>query len=362
MREAKRNAVAWVLDVLGAGPGCDLRAADNDAIDWHHVVAFASSQLILPALAGRIGGAMVAPPDEVGAFLDGIEARTLARNEALRAALFEIGAAFEGVSAPPIVLKGGAFLLDAMEQERCAAWRFMSDLDVLVGEAELDHAIERLEGLGFRAVEAGGALGAGHHAPPMIAPCGTYCVEPHMRLSDRDEAGLSPDEMRARAVPAGHRLLAPSPVDRLGHMIGHAQLHNRNAVVGRVVLKEIVDLQVLGRMIEIDGGLLDQIFAAPRARWAAGALVAAGQAFGVAPGYRPTSSERAWAARALHRLKWSPWRDAMAVPGDMARLEVFRMHHEAGHLRRRLVQLRRPRQLADAAGRWAYKQRQRLWA
>ena len=362
MREGLGNAVGWVLDVLDDREVGKAHRAASDAIDWQHVIAVASSHLVLAALAGRREGGRAQPPDEVIEFLSEMAAQNSMRNGQLRAALIDIGAALNELSAPPVVLKGGAFLLDEGNSSGGAAWRFMSDLDVLVAAADVEAAVECLERLGYRSADTVEEMKNSHHAPPLIAPCGTFSVELHTRLSDREGAGPSPETIRAGTMPACHGLWVPSPTDRLAHMIAHAQIHNRNAVVHRLVLKDVLDLQVLGRMVEIDGVLLDNLFVAPRARWAAGALMAAGQAFGAAPGYRPALAERSWARRALGRLQRPAWRDALVLPVDMARLEAFRSLHEAGHIGRRVALLGAPRRLAEAAGRWAYKQRQRLWA
>jgi hypothetical protein len=94
-------------------------------------------------------------------------------------------------------------------------------------------------------------------------------------------------------------------------MIAHAQLHNRNAV--------------LGRAVAIYARLLDDLFSKLRPRWAVGALVAAGHTFSAAPGYRPTRVEQAWARWALCQLMRPTWRERLALPLDRARLEVFRL-------------------------------------
>jgi hypothetical protein len=171
-----------------------------------------------------------------------------------------------------------------------------------------------------------------------------------------------PEGMRARAYVVAHGLCVSSPADRLAHAIAHAQLHNRQAITHRLGLKDILDIQVLGAGLTIDARLLDRLFASPRDRWAAGALVAAAQAFGAAPDFVATEVERAWANGAVWRLHWPSWRARLALPGDTLRLEAFRRAHEDGHLRRRFAMMTSPSLAAEAARAWAYKQRRRLWA
>jgi hypothetical protein len=250
-------------------------------------------------------------------------------------------------------------LLDA-DAADAAPWRFMSDLGILAEEGVCEAAVARIERLGFVSPKGSGAQMQSHHAPPLISPCGQFSIEVHTRLSG--QGGPTPDEMRARADTVGHGLRVPSPEARLAHAIAHAQLHNRQAVTRRLVLKDIVDIQVLGAGLAIDARLLDRLFASPRARWAAGGLVAAAQAFGAAPDFVATEAERAWADGALARLRWPSWRARLALPGDTLRLEAFRVAHEEGHMARRFAMLARPGLAAGAARAWAYKQRQRLWA
>jgi hypothetical protein len=357
MRSARCPAVDWVLASLGERAGGERGPAE--AIDWRRVVAFASAHMVLPAVASRLDRAAVTLPPEVRQFLGDMEAANRARNEMLRAALAGIGEALSGLGERPLVLKGGAFLVETEDSE-VASWRFMSDLDILVAGRDCETAVARIERLGFARSKTTGAELQAHHAPPLISPCGQFSVEVHTGLSDH--GGPTPDEMRARARAVGHGLSVPSPEDRLAHAIAHAQLHNRQAVSRRLVLKDIVDIQVLGDGLAIDGGLLDRLFASPRDRWAAGGLVEAAEAFGAAPDFVATDAERAWAEGALARLRWPSWRTRLALPGDTLRLEAFRMAHEDGHMARRIAMLASPRLAGEAARVWAYKQRQRLWA
>ena len=125
-------------------------------------------------------------------------------------------------------------------------------------------------GVGFFSSKCSGAEVHSHHASPLISPCGQFSVEVHTRLSG--QGGPTPEAMRARAYLVAHGLRVPSPTDRLAHTIAHAQLHNRQAVTRRLVLKDILDIQVLGAGLTIHARLLDRLFASPRERWAGWSL------------------------------------------------------------------------------------------
>jgi hypothetical protein len=198
MISASCPAVDWVLASLGERAGGERGPAE--AIDWRRVIAFASARIVLPALASRLDSAAVTPPPDVHRFLCDMEAANRSRNERLRAALAEIGGALSGLGERPLVLKGGAFLVET-ENAEAESWRFMSDLDILVAGRDCEAAVARIERVGFaRSKEAGAELQA-HHAPPLISPCGQFSVEVHTRLSSasrrRRIAWHTPSRMRS---------------------------------------------------------------------------------------------------------------------------------------------------------------------
>jgi hypothetical protein len=111
--------------------------------------------MVLPALASRLDRAAVTPPSDVRGFLCDMEAANRTRNEGLRAALAGIGEALSGLGQRPLVLKGGAFLVEAKDGE-AAPWRFMSDLDILVAGRDCETAVARIERLGFASLKGAG--------------------------------------------------------------------------------------------------------------------------------------------------------------------------------------------------------------
>ncbi len=368
VREATLELVGQALPEHDAGWPAESGTApsfDSAVVDWHDVVSFASSHLVL-AMLGRPGFvAKIAMPDEVAEFLGDVHAANRARNEMLKAQLVQIGDDFGRNSIDLIALKGGAFLADDTACDEAAACRFMSDLDVLVRPQELAGAVERLEGLGFQARSTD--YDPEHHAhyPPLVSRCGLFSVEVHTRLFDRDDFGIDVDVLWREAKVASGGILVPAPRHRVAHALMHAQLHNRQHAARRIVLRDIADLGCLARIVEIDRDLVDDLFVEPLQRRAAGALVAAWQSLtgGAAEGGASFDQDaRLWARCAIDRLGWTRAQSIACLPIDMLAMEHYRWANEPGHGRRRVSDLTHPIRLARNLQVWSLKQRQRLWA
>lgn len=339
---------------------------DLASLDWRQAIAFASAHFVLAGLAPALRTAPAAnrAPAEVEAFLVGITDANADRNRMLLARLAEACHGLEAIGIVPVALKGAAFLVE--DQAQAADWRFMQDLDLLVPSARLDAAVAALADLGYRPAATDYDAGREAHYPPLLSPCGTFAIELHTRLFGLGDHGLEPDAIRREAVPAkvgGTGVLLPSPRHRLGHLLVHAQVHNRFHAAKRLVLKDLVDLSMLaarhGECVE--ACVVDALFAAdPPVHRATRALLDAWAAW--RDDARQVRADAGpWGRRALARLAWPAWRTRAALPLDLVRLELHRARFEAGHLARRLETLASPERLARTAFVWSAKQRQRLW-
>ncbi|MBU1212430.1 MAG: nucleotidyltransferase family protein [Alphaproteobacteria bacterium] len=347
----------------GLGNGSGFRA-----VSWHRLVAFASAHFVLQAIAAPLNrsASAVALPGDVQDFLAAFHEANVERNVRLLHALYDIANALNAKGVVPCALKGAAILLTA-DDASPASWRFMSDLDLLVPQEDLATCVETMYRLGFVTADDTYDPLTEAHFPPLISPCRTFSVELHTRLFGLDDFGLCEKSLMAGATLRTHRgaeLLVPTLSHRIAHLLIHAQLHNCNHAIERIVLKDVLDLIMLqGRSsMPFDGSQVVSRFRDPAHREAVMALLEAWRKITGAPRVTPASpTAEAWAARAIARLYWPRWRTLVSVPGDVLRMESHRARTEMGHVRRRLKLLTDPARVRDVTSRWAVKQRQRLW-
>lgn len=344
---------------------------DRDSLrtlSWHRLIAFASSHFVLQALAAPLKSvaAVDQVPSDVRDFLDAFHEANVDRNGHLLRALCDITQALNSKGVVPCLLKGAAILLTD-DGTGPASWRFMSDLDLLVREEDLDSSVAAIKALGFVTADDTYDPLLEAHYPPLISPCGTYSVELHTRLFGLDDFGLSPRAVIAEAAShaqSGAELLVPSMSHRIAHLLIHAQLHNRNHAIHRIVLKDVLDLSMLQQpnSTPINWTVLLAGFRDPGHREAVTALLEVWRRITGVPQIAGVSpAAHAWADRAIARLYWPRWRTLFSVPGDVLRMESYRARTEDGHLRRRLKLLTDPARVRDVTSRWAGKQRQRVW-
>lgn len=341
-----------------------------ERVDWQRFVRFTSAHFILPAIApGLAVLASHSPiPSDLLAFVTEMRAANDARNRELGVALGAITARLAESGITAVALKGAAFL--AEDEGGAAGWRFMNDLDLLVRPSELQRAVACVERLGFAAEHEDYDPAREAHYPPLIASSGRFCVEIHTRLFASGDHGIDVERLRASALSVeawGASLRVPSPVDRVAHVVTHAQLHNRQYAARRIVLKDVLDLAALPE--DAKRNYLDpaegHLPASHFERVATEALCGAARRL-LKPNHecaRSTSrTARRWADRAIARLTWTESRSRLHTPADLLRVETMRMLREPGHFHRRFELAVSPTRWAKVAERFTWKQRQRLWS
>ncbi len=330
------------------------------------MIAFASAHFVLAALAEPLRRAGSVVPGDAVEFLDQIEAANIERNAGLREFAIRTAARFNEIGVEPVALKGAAFLFSRMADQSNAPWRFMQDVDLLVPEARLAACVEVLRAQGFVASKATYDPHEEAHYPPLVSPCQTFSVELHTRLFGLNDYELPSSEIVSEARPAAGtdaRLLVPSARHRLMHILAHAQLHNRNYVRRRLVLKDLLDISMLDRESALSPAQsAGSDFSAQRAREATSALLAAWQIALHSQSNGPDGSAAGcWAHHAIERLSWPQWRKRLSMPADHLRLEIARLRTEPGHLTRRVRTLASRDRLRHTASNWLSKQRQYHW-
>lgn len=271
---------------------------------WLETIRLASAHLVLPALAAGLdlAGPQWTIDHEARAYLDAIRAGNAARNRRLKVALADIVGKLQQDGVSAIVVKGGAWLIEA---DDAAPWRFMGDLDLIVEHGKLAVAVRTLTSAGFTPSGDDYDPSRDAHAPAMLAPDGETIVELHSRAFA--DLGCPALEAALTGHPLvlerdGVRLRHPSSEARLAYLLLHSQEHHAYHVQRRLLLRDLLEIGMLARAHRLDGAAaLALVPEASRPR--AGALLAAAEKFGVAmPGIIFAPSQRQWAERARRRL------------------------------------------------------------
>lgn len=360
--------LALVRARLGAGDAGAAAApapAPAEVSNPEDLVAVASAHFMLPVLGPMLRAGKVAIPADLAAFLDAMGASNQARNAVLRDALWRLAGRLNVIGVVPVVLKGGAFLADPASGN--TAWRFMSDLDLLVDRAQLDDCVAVALAMGYVPVREDYDADQEAHYPPLMSPCGSFSIELHTRLFAVHEIGIASDAMakEARLVEQqGARLQLPSATHRAVHLIAHAQIHNRFHMMERISLRDMLDLGALRAAHEgaLDWQALLAAFAKGRDRDAARAFLCCwSRIAGVTPPVAIGDDHERWARRAIGRLSLPRWQRRVLDIADLIRAEAIRFAHERGHVGRRLALLA-PDRFARAHATWRHKRAQKHWA
>ncbi len=243
-RERAVDAVTALLRARYGGDGIDIGRVETAL--WNEIVALASAQAVLPALAGalrRLPGGLAAAGD-AGVFLAEMEDANGRRNARLKDRLLQIGAALDGAAIPAVALKGAAFLLNP----DAAAWRFLHDLDILVPANLVEPAVKILAAMDYADPGLPWRPADLHHYPALIHADGETVVEIHGRLSPQPDFPLLSAERvfkGAQSAPGDTALKVPHREDRLVHLVAHAQCFSLRYRRRIFLLRDACDLMEL---------------------------------------------------------------------------------------------------------------------
>lgn len=240
-----------------------LRAARNcDAMAFAEI---AQSHYIDTALetAFRTGSPLAeAMPDDLGLFFREMAAANARRNAALLEQLTEIAAAMERNGITCVALKGAVELLEPWWD--APNGRYLSDLDLLVPEDQIEAAHDVMRAVGASSNEPPDFVALPHHhLPAYTADHWIAQVELHRRIGMGDVDALMPaKDVIANARPtdiAG--VCVPSPTHRLVHLIAHSQLAGGRHLMRRVLLRDLTGAHfAFAKMAETDIAVAERIF------------------------------------------------------------------------------------------------------
>ena len=203
--------------------------------------------------ANRVVGLLAGPLHALN--LDGTAGRFpspafhLSRHMVLRAQLLQLDEALFACGSQVVLLKGSIQLFRPLYPY--PGMRDMADIDVLLNEAS---ALQAFDVLGYRPQEDGEAmprsldLRPGYfHLPPLVRDRDLVVVEPHiLPVSPQFAHLLSPDIFgRARLADGTKTLLLPDPIDQLHLALIHALLHDRDSLHGGLLIRSLVECELL---------------------------------------------------------------------------------------------------------------------
>lgn len=240
-----------VVTILRAAQGLlpsDAERADLATAQPEAIAAICGAHVVLPAMqAGiRAMGEECPLPSDLALFFREMEQANRRRNAELRRQLEELSRLFAGHGLAAVLLKGGCELVTPSYS--APARRFISDLDLLVTEADIDRANEILIQAGCVPAEMAEINArTHHHLPALMHAEWTAPVELHRELAQHGDTAILPaDELIKKATPSGlSGILIPCWQDRLTHLAIHAQINDRGHADRKLFLRHILDLTEL---------------------------------------------------------------------------------------------------------------------
>jgi hypothetical protein len=226
------------------------RALESGAIALETLAETASRHRVSPSLARALHEAGMAArlPEEFRDYCTVLAEINDERNAALATLAREIGEVLRAAGVDAVLLKGGASLFDPALPHRSE--RFLLDLDLLVGSAQLEAAETALLDAGwYRLPETGGD---GHQLPTLGRPGAPAAIDLHFALlSPPHEALLPPAEVLAAAIPGQDALplKLPTAHHRLIHNVAHAQLADSSLAFGQLELRQLLEFAALARQV-----------------------------------------------------------------------------------------------------------------
>jgi hypothetical protein len=230
---------------------------------WELLVECAGRHNVTPALAWCLmDDARLA--DDVRAYLAAVVTLSGKRNERLLDGLANVVGMLNAFDIEPVLLKGGAYLVEGIYP--AAGLRVVSDIDLLVPEDRAKQAAAALDAIGF--VVAPILLPANHlHLPLMWDETGLH-VELHTRVEHDAALGIIPADWFCQSARQfnfrGLRVRLPDATRSIAHNIVHSQINHEFDRLNRVELRQLLDLAVIRSRQEsaIDWAEIDHRFSA----------------------------------------------------------------------------------------------------
>ena len=215
---------------------------------WERIVMIANHNLLTPTLYAALlkkGLLQRMKESQLRDFLEEVYRINEERNRAIVKQIKEIGEILEQANIEPLVLKGGASLIE--ELYPMPGMRMMNDLDIMIVPEKFEKARQLLFEHGY--VEFGRDMNRWHHHTPRIRKEGRpAAVEPHFRVIFDREVEYIPynnETSRPSRNPQLPTTRVLKPVWHLYHTFLHAAVidkHHQHWILG---LRYLYDFSIL---------------------------------------------------------------------------------------------------------------------
>jgi len=225
-----------------------------DEDHWRRLIRLADESYVLPALypALLFHDVLERVDVEVKEYLALVHELTAERNRLILLQTVAVVRLLNGFGIEPLPLKGCASLL--MGEYGAKGERILTDIDILVSEADIDKAIAVLQDSGYRYYKTPNRsdldLSYRHHALPLVADGEPVSVELHIRPTPLRERGTLLDAEMAwsaamRTNRHGCTFWIPSLEFRMLHAFYHSQIGDKWAWIQSAPLRSLMDFQRL---------------------------------------------------------------------------------------------------------------------
>ncbi len=219
--------------------------------DWEQWIRTATEEGILAALHGCVQPFEF--PTEIVDFLAGIEQLNTERNAQLLAEIRSQAALLNTAGIQPVLLKGGAYLLNGVYAN--PGRRYIADIDLLLANEDLPAANSLFQNAGYQADLSDPMRAIRHHIPPLIQN-GRFRVELHHSLTiGKARHFLPAAEVLAASKPCdlgGAIVKLPCPEHLMTHLILHSQLHHLYTERIWPTLRSLYDLVLIQQRFGAD--------------------------------------------------------------------------------------------------------------
>jgi hypothetical protein len=213
-------------------------------VAWESVIAIANNHLLTAALWVRLRQKKLdrlLDPD-VRHYLNGMHALNLNRNHGLRRQLLEAIEILNRNDIHPLIIKGGAQLLDPVHGDMGS--RIMTDIDMWVPKGQLPIAVDALAAIGYG--DGGKSLKNYHHWAPLFREGEYGAIELHSDvLPDSLTRVLNAADICRQSASQSTQGLCfriPNPTHAILLAMLHSQVNDRLYYEWAVGLKSLNDM------------------------------------------------------------------------------------------------------------------------